>query len=148
MKKTISTLCALALLAPAGALAQKQDQRNDHGQNTQSHSAQDGRQSSQQSGPNSQAAGNKTSNSKTSGSNTGSSRATATPPKSASSSHGFSKGQRFVRSKAPNYRRIDYRQHRQLSAPASGYVWVRAGNDALLVRLSNNLIVRIVANIY
>jgi|GEM_PF-2128809 len=147
MKKTISTLCALALLVPVSAYAQNQNDRNDRKENTRSESTQNDKnsnakkpatqQSSAKSGSNSNAGHNQTSNNKT-----------PVDQKSSNSGHKFAKGQRFERSKASNYRRIDYRQHRQLSAPSNGYVWVRAGNDALLVRLSNNLIVRIVAGIY
>ncbi len=94
-------------------------------------------QSSAKSGSNSNAGHNQTSSNKA-----------PVAQKSGNSGYRFAKGQRFDRSKASNYRRIDYRQHRQLSAPPRGYVWVRAGNDALLVRLSNNLIMRIVVGIY
>lgn len=147
MKKTISTLCALALLVPVSAYAQNQNDRNDHNGNTHGQSTQNDKnsnakkpatqQSSAKSGSNSNAGHNQTSSNKA-----------PVAQKSGNSEHKFAKGQRFERSKASNYRRIDYRQHRQLSAPSNGYVWVRAGNDALLVRLSNNLIVRIVAGIY
>lgn len=147
MKKTISTLCALALLVPVSAYAQNQNDRNDHNGNTHGQSTQNDKnsnakkpatqQSSAKSGSNSNAGHNQTSSNKA-----------PVAQKSGNSGHKFAKGQRFERSKASNYRRIDYRQHRQLSAPSNGYVWVRAGNDALLVRLSNNLIVRIVAGIY
>jgi len=147
MKKTISTLCALALLVPVSAYAQNQNDRNDHNGNTHGQSTQNDKnsnakkpvtqQSSAKSGSNSNAGHNQTSNNKA-----------PVAQKSGNSGHRFAKGQRFDRSKASNYRRIDYRQHRQLSAPPRGYVWVRAGNDALLVRLSNNLIMRIVAGIY
>ncbi len=143
MKKTISALCALALLVPATAFAQNHNDRDDHKENTHSQSTQqDKKAATKQTStkPNS-------SNKSSSTSKSGSTKAPATQ-KSSSSGHKFAKGQRFDRSKAANYRRVSYREHSKLSAPPSGYVWVRAGNDALLVRLSNNLIIRIVANIY
>jgi len=62
--------------------------------------------------------------------------------------HPFTSGSRFSRSSAPNYRRVDYRESSRLSAPNSGFVWVRAGNDALLVRLSDNIVTRIVADVF
>jgi len=130
MKKTISVLCALTLLLPASAYAQKHDDRKDSSANTRSESTHNNKKPA------------------TKQVRTKSASKAATPQKSPSSGHKFVKGQRFDRAKAPNYRRIDYREHRQLSAPPRGYVWVRAGNDALLVRLSNNLISRIVVGIY
>lgn len=67
----------------------------------------------------------------------------------ARSVHRFKKGERFSRARAANYRRLNYREHRRhLSAPPRGYVWVRAGDDALLVRLSNNLISRVVLDVF
>lgn len=75
-------------------------------------------------------------------------RSSAASKQSNASAHKFAKGHRFERPKAVNYRRIDYRENRKLSAPPRGYVWVRAGNDALLVRLSSNLISRIVYGIF
>ncbi len=63
-------------------------------------------------------------------------------------SHPFATGSRFSRASAPNYRRVDHRESRRLSAPAKGCVWVRAGNDALLVRLSNNVVTRVVSNVF
>ncbi|WP_417593098.1 RcnB family protein [Parasphingorhabdus sp.] len=126
----MSALCALALLLPASAYAQKHDDRKDRSENTRSESTHNNKKpATKQVSPKT---GNKA----------------ATPQKSGSSGHKFVKGQRFDRAKASNYRRIDYREHRQLSAPPRGYVWVRAGNDALLVRLSNNLISQIVVGIY
>lgn len=62
--------------------------------------------------------------------------------------HRFSKGERFERSRATNYRRVDYRQNRKLSAPPRNQVWVRSGSDALLVLLSNNIVQRVVPNAF
>lgn len=62
--------------------------------------------------------------------------------------HKFAKGERFDRSRAQNYRRIDHRSNSHLSAAPRGYIWVRAGNDALLVRLSNNVVMRVVGNAF
>ena len=63
-------------------------------------------------------------------------------------SHSFAKGSKFSRSKAPNYRRVQYTESKRLTAPPRGYTWVRAGDDALLVRLSNNIIARVVYNVF
>jgi Ni/Co efflux regulator RcnB len=147
MKKTISTLCALALLVPVSAYAQNQNDRNDHNGNTHGQSTQNDKNSNAKKPATQQSSAKSGSNSNAGHNQTSSNKAPAAQ-KYSNSGHKFAKGQRFDRSKASNYRRIDYRQHRQLSAPPRGYVWVRAGNDALLVRLSNNLIMRIVAGIY
>ncbi|NML94758.1 RcnB family protein [Novosphingobium olei] len=58
----------------------------------------------------------------------------------------FRKGQRFVSSRAPNYRVVDYRQYRRLGPPPRGYHWVRSGNDALLVAISSGIIASVIAN--
>ena len=60
----------------------------------------------------------------------------------------FSKGDRFDRSRAANYRRISYRENRHLSAPSRGTVWVRSGHDALLVQLSNNIVRQVVTGLF
>ncbi|MBD3730232.1 MAG: RcnB family protein [Sphingomonadales bacterium] len=62
--------------------------------------------------------------------------------------HKWSKGEKFSRAKAPNYSRVDYRRYRKLSAPPRGYVWVRSGEDALLVRLSDNVIRSVVGSVF
>jgi Ni/Co efflux regulator RcnB len=62
--------------------------------------------------------------------------------------HQFRQGQRFDRSKASNYRRLSYGQHSRLSRPPAGQVWVRSGSDALLVRLSDNRVQRVVASLF
>ncbi len=148
MKKTISTLCALALLVPVSAYAQNQNDRNDHNGNTHGQSTQNDKNSNAKKPATQQSSAKSGSNNNASNSKPSSNSKAPAAQKYSNSGHKFAKGQRFERSKASNYRRIDYRQHRQLSAPSNGYVWVRAGNDALLVRLSNNLIMRIVAGIY
>ena len=148
MKKTISTLCALALLVPVSAYAQNQNDRNDHNGNTHGQSTQNDKNSNAKKPATQQSSAKSGSNNNASNSKPSSNSKAPAAQRSSNSGHKFAKGQRFERSKASNYRRLDYRQHRQLSAPPRGYVWVRAGNDALLVRLSNNLIMRIVVGIY
>jgi Ni/Co efflux regulator RcnB len=55
----------------------------------------------------------------------------------------FRAGQRFDRRYARNYREVsDYRRYR-LAAPGRGYRWVRAGNDAVLIR-SNGYVTRVI----
>ena len=54
----------------------------------------------------------------------------------------WTKGQRFDRRYAQNYRQIDYRQYRgrHLYAPPRGYQWVQSGNDAVLIAVTSGLI--------
>ena len=77
----------------------------------------------------------------------------ATPPRQQQQQqqqqgHRFSQGERFDRSRATNYSRIDYKKNRKLSAPGKNQVWVRSGDDALLVLLSNNMIQRVVTGAF
>ena len=58
------------------------------------------------------------------------------------------RGDRFDRNRAANYRRLDHRQVRRLSAPGRNQMWVRSGDDALLVSLRNNTVQRIVPNVF
>lgn len=60
----------------------------------------------------------------------------------------FSKGQRFDRNRADHYARLDYRHYKRLKAPPRGYVWVRSGRDAVLVRSSNNVIAQVITNLF
>lgn len=75
-------------------------------------------------------------------------RKAVVPSKKETRAHKFGEGERFDRSRAVNYRRIDHRESSRLSTPPHGYVWVRAGNDALLVRLKNNIITRLIRDVY
>ena len=53
----------------------------------------------------------------------------------------WSKGQRFDRGHAQNYRVVgNYRANHRLYAPPRGYQWVQSGNDAVLVALASGLI--------
>ncbi|THD36688.1 MAG: hypothetical protein E7773_06710 [Sphingomonas sp.] len=57
--------------------------------------------------------------------------------------HQWSRGQRFDRRYAQNYREIpNWQQYRgrRLYAPPRGYHWVRSGNDAVLVAVAGGLI--------
>lgn len=60
----------------------------------------------------------------------------------------WTRGQRFDRRYAPNYRVIDYRWYRnhRLYAPPRGYYWVRSGNDAVLVGITSGVIGAVIAN--
>lgn len=60
----------------------------------------------------------------------------------------FAKGQRFDRNRADHYARLDYRHYKRLKAPPRGYMWVRSGRDAVLVRTSNNVILRVIDNVF
>lgn len=58
------------------------------------------------------------------------------------------RGDRFDRHYAPNYTRVVYVEHYGLRPPQPGYVWVRSGFDALLVQLSNNIVVSISPGVF
>ncbi len=72
----------------------------------------------------------------------------ATRNRPSASTHRFAKGERFDRSRAENYRRVSYRENRRLSPPPRGHVWVRSGQDVLLVRLSDNVVRNIISGLY
>lgn len=55
----------------------------------------------------------------------------------------FDKGDRFERTRAANYRSVDYRTVRGLKAPGRNAVYVRAGNDILLINTRTNLVVTV-----
>lgn len=57
--------------------------------------------------------------------------------------HDWRAGEHFNRHRAPHYARIHRIDHYGLQPPPPDHVWVRSGFDALLVRLSNNVIVLI-----
>lgn len=57
-------------------------------------------------------------------------------------------GDRFDRAYAPHYTRVVHVDHYGLHRPPAGYVWVRSGWDALLVRLSNNIVVSISPGVF
>lgn len=61
--------------------------------------------------------------------------------------HAWKEGDRFDRRHAPQYGRVDYGRY-GLQPPPPGHVWVRSGTDALLVILSNNLIVAINSGVF
>jgi len=123
MKKVIVTLLAAALIVPGAAQAQTLNRSS----NERTPSAHQARQNDNDRG-----------------------RQQTAPPRQQPQKqvHRFSRGERFDRSRAINYRRIDYRQNRKLSAPARNQVWVQSGSDALLVLLSNNIIQRVVVNAF
>lgn len=54
--------------------------------------------------------------------------------------HDFKRGERFDRSRATNYREIDYRQVRGLDAPPRGYHYVQSGDDVLLVAITSGIV--------
>ena len=118
MNKLISVALALALAYPNVAGAQDRQERNDRTEQTQN---------SERSRSNEQRSDSRQQSSK---------------------AHKFAKGERFDRSRAQNYSRINYRSYSRLSAAPRGYTWVRAGNDALLVRLSNNVVTRVVDSVF
>jgi len=60
----------------------------------------------------------------------------------------FNQGDRFDRNRATHYGRLNYKQYRKLTAPTRGATWIRAGDDALLVNLTNNRILRVVRNVF
>lgn len=58
----------------------------------------------------------------------------------------WQRGQRFDQRYAPNYRQVDYRQHRGLKAPPRGYRYVQSGKDAVLVSVTTGIIAAILVN--
>lgn len=58
----------------------------------------------------------------------------------------WQRGQRFDQRYAPNYRQVDYRQHRNMKAPPRGYRYVQSGNDAVLVSVTTGIIAAILLN--
>lgn len=140
MKKLIAAILASALMVPAASYAQGAQQREYHaGEN---HAAQQ-TQSSRSNGENDRSDNRNAAPNRQSNSN-----ASANANTSARSSHKFTNGERFERSRAQNYRRVNHAENKRLSAPRSGYVWVRSGSDALLVRLSNNIVSQVVSNVF
>lgn len=119
MKNVIAALLATALIVPVAAQAQPMQRTSDRVQSTHYAKQDRGNGHRQQAAPSRQ-----------------------------QQSHRFTKGERFDRNRAANYRRLDHRQMRQLSAPGRNQVWVRAGDDALLVSLSNNKVQRVVQNVF
>ena len=68
----------------------------------------------------------------------------ARAPAKQTKAHQWKRGDRFDRARATNYRVISNpRAHKLQNAP-NGYRWVQSGRDALLVRLSNNVITSVV----
>ena len=61
----------------------------------------------------------------------------------------WSKGQKFDRRYAQNYRQIDYRQYRQqrLYSPPRGYQWVQSGNDAVLIGITSGIIGAVIGGV-
>ncbi len=58
----------------------------------------------------------------------------------ASSSKGyksFKKGEKFDKSRAKDYRVVDYKSFKKLPAPKRGYRYVRSGSDVLLIGTSS-----------
>lgn len=126
MKKLIATAMAITMMMPAAAFAQDRNDRNDHNNRDDNKREVVAAPKEEKAAPKEDKAA----------------------PKEEKKVHKFTKGERFERSKAVSYRRVDHKEHSRLTAPPSGYVWVRAGPDALLARLSNNVVIRVVSDIY
>lgn len=62
-------------------------------------------------------------------------------------SHQWKRGDRFDRSRATNYRVISNPRTYKLQTAPNGYRWVQSGRDAVLVRLSNNVISSVVTGV-
>ena len=58
----------------------------------------------------------------------------------------FNKGDRFERSRAANYRTVNYRSVRGLKNPGRNAMYVRAGNDILLINTRTNRVVTVYQN--
>lgn len=63
-------------------------------------------------------------------------------------SRDWHRGDRFDRRYAPHYTRIVYVDRYSLPPPPMGQVWVRSGFDALLVQLSDNVVISINPGIF
>ena len=70
----------------------------------------------------------------------------AEAPRKVAKAHQWKRGERFDRNKATNYRVISNPRAYKLKSAPKGYRWVQSGRDALLVRLSNNIISSVVTN--
>ncbi|MEH6701840.1 RcnB family protein [Parasphingorhabdus sp.] len=58
----------------------------------------------------------------------------------------WSKGQKFDRRYATNYRVIDNPRAYRLSNAPRGYQWVRSGNDAVLIGLTSGIVGAVIGN--
>lgn len=58
----------------------------------------------------------------------------------------WSKGQKFDRRYATNYRVINNPRDYRLSNAPRGYQWVRSGNDAVLIAITSGLIGAVIGN--
>ncbi|MGB5723251.1 MAG: RcnB family protein [Parasphingorhabdus sp.] len=58
----------------------------------------------------------------------------------------WSKGQRFDRRYATNYRVINNPRDYRLSSAPRGYQWVRSGNDAVLIGITSGIIGAVIGN--
>ena len=58
----------------------------------------------------------------------------------------WSKGQRFDRRYATNFRVIDNPRYYRLSNAPRGYQWVRSGNDAVLIAVTSGIIGAVIGN--
>lgn len=58
----------------------------------------------------------------------------------------FNQGDRFDRSRAANYRTVNYRTVRGLKAPGRNAIYVRAGNDVLLINTRTNRVAAVYHN--
>jgi len=67
---------------------------------------------------------------------------------SAVAKHKFRKGEKFNRSLASDFARLDYRNHRGLHAPPPGQYWVRSGTDAILVRATDEVVMSVLDSIF
>ena len=152
MKKIFAALLATALIIPGAAYAQS-GQGNNQAQPTRSQNERSDRDDRDDRN----GRGEPEQRNESRGNANGPDRSNANSqqrPNNANSSHArtdrhrFERGDHFDRSRASNYRRVNYTENRRLTAPPRGHVWVRSGDDALLVRLSNNLVTNIVTSIF
>ncbi len=62
--------------------------------------------------------------------------------------HSFKKGEKFDKSRARDYREVDYRKYKKLKAPPRGYHYVRSGNDILLVGITSGIVASVLAGAF
>ncbi|MGC4251526.1 MAG: RcnB family protein [Sphingobium sp.] len=68
--------------------------------------------------------------------------------KAPAKAHQWRRGERFDRARATHYRVISNPRAYRLQNAPKGYRWVQSGRDALLVRLSNNIISAVVSGAF
>ena len=129
-----SAAISLALTAAAPAYAQAHANHETHQTTTKKTPAKQ-QASQKQTAPKKAAATNK--------------QSVSAKPGAKQGQNSFNQGQKFDRAKANKYGVISYSAYpKKLSRPSQGYRWVRSGDDAYLIRISNNMITKVVRDLF